>query len=447
MPSLARKQLADSAKVILPTLIAFLIFAGAVFVYFLPAYQQALLDRKRDSLRELTGIAVHILGEFQSRERSGELTRTNAQRAAIGVLRQLRYGPNDDEYFWINGGDTRLIMHPYRPDMEGRPLTDYTDPRGKKIFVEFVAVATRHGEGYVDYMWQWHGDAARIVPKLSHVRLFRPWQWVVGTGMYIDDVHKDIADVARHVYQAGAFILMLLSIIVIYIIRGGMIVALARQRAEAELQRHQDSLERTITERTAELRTANAALAKENAERRALEDILRQLSCGDELTGLLNRRGFINAAETRLAEAERTGEALYLIYADLDNLKYINDQLGHATGDRALETFARMLLEDFRAGDISGRLGGDEFAVLLTGGADYSDERQIVERVRQLTAARNRKALGFKLEVSVGVIRYVPGSGQTLESLLTASDASMYADKQAKKNRQPPKGNHLPGDE
>jgi len=127
MSSLARKQLADTAKVILPTLIAFLIFVGAVFGYFLPAFQQALLERKRDSLRELTGLAVHILGEFQARERSGELSRASAQRAAIDVLRRLRYGPNDDEYFWINGIDDRLIMHPYRPDMEGKPLSDFTD--------------------------------------------------------------------------------------------------------------------------------------------------------------------------------------------------------------------------------------------------------------------------------------------------------------------------------
>ncbi len=321
MPSLARKQLADSAKVILPTLIAFLIFVGAVFGYFLPTYQQALMDRKRDSLRELTGLAVHILGEFQARERSGELSRASAQRGAIDVLRQLRYGPNDDEYFWINGTDDQLIMHPYRPDMERKPLADFTDPSGKKIFVEFVTVATQHGEGFVSYMWQWHGDAARIVPKLSHVRLFRPWQWVVGTGMYIDDVRKDIATVTRRVYLAGALILTLLTILVIYIIHGGMIVAQAQQQAEAELQRYQDNLERTIIERTADLRAANAALAKENAERRALEEILRQMSCSDELTGLLNRRGFIKAAETRLAEAERAGEALYLVYADLDNMK------------------------------------------------------------------------------------------------------------------------------
>lgn len=76
--------------------------------------------------------------------------------------------------------------------------------------------------------------------------------------------------------------------------------------------------------------------------------------------------------------------------------------------------------------------------MLLTGGDDYSDERQIVERVQRLTEARNREALGFKLAVSVGVARYIPGTGQTLASLLTVSDEAMYASKQAKKNKQQP---------
>lgn len=109
-----------------------------------------------------------------------------------------------------------------------------------------------------------------------------------------------------------------------------------------------------------------------------------------------------------------------------------------AAGDRALETFARILIEDCRAGEIYGRLGDDEFAVLLTGGSDYKDERQIVERVQRLIDARNCEVLDIKLKVSVGVARYIPGTGQTLANLLTVSDEAMYAGKQAKKNRQYP---------
>ena len=80
-----------------------------------------------------------------------------------------------------------MIMHPYKPEMDGKDLSDNKDPNGKELFVEFARVAKEKGEGFVDYLWPKYG-ADKPQPKLSFVALFKEWGWVVGTGLYIDDI-------------------------------------------------------------------------------------------------------------------------------------------------------------------------------------------------------------------------------------------------------------------
>ena len=101
------------------------------------------------------------------------------------------------------------------------------------------------------------------------------------------------------------------------------------------------------------------------SERKSLENKLHELSVTDELTGLLNRRGFNTLAERQLEIADRSKSSIHLIYTDIDNLKWINDNFGHAAGDKALKEVASAL-STLRKSDIVGRLGGDEFAILIT---------------------------------------------------------------------------------
>ena len=82
----------------------------------------------------------------------------DARRRAVEELRRLRYGPESKDYFWINDMHPYLIMHPYRPDLEGKDISGFSDPNGKKLFVEFVKTVKNGGAGYVDYQWQWKDD-------------------------------------------------------------------------------------------------------------------------------------------------------------------------------------------------------------------------------------------------------------------------------------------------
>jgi signal transduction histidine kinase len=114
---------------------------------------------------------------------------------ALTRLKGLRYGPEGKDYFWINDFGPKMVMHPFRPDLDGKDLSDFKDPQGKPLFVEFVKVCRDQGLGFVEYMWQWNDDQTRIVPKISYVQAFAPWGWIIGTGMYINDVGEELAGI------------------------------------------------------------------------------------------------------------------------------------------------------------------------------------------------------------------------------------------------------------
>jgi diguanylate cyclase (GGDEF)-like protein/PAS domain S-box-containing protein len=168
-------------------------------------------------------------------------------------------------------------------------------------------------------------------------------------------------------------------------------------------------------------------------ERRSLEETLRSISITDDLTGLLNRRGFFALAQQQLKIANRSRRGLMLVYADLDGLKRINDVHGHAAGDRALTAAAGILRELFRESDIIARLGGDEFSVLLTEDRGGGDEQSIRERLLDAVRAWNSGTQEpFDLSVSVGAVRYDPDQPGSLDRLLTQADELMYRDKKGK---------------
>lgn len=106
-------------------------------------------------------------------------------------IRTLRYGIESKDYFWINDLQPVLIMHPYRHDQEDTDVSQFQNPQGKYLFNDFVTMITRQGSGYANYMWQWKDNLAKIATKTSFINRYTPWGWIIGTGMYVDDVHRD----------------------------------------------------------------------------------------------------------------------------------------------------------------------------------------------------------------------------------------------------------------
>jgi len=168
-------------------------------------------------------------------------------------------------------------------------------------------------------------------------------------------------------------------------------------------------------------------------ERKLLEKKLETLSLTDELTGLYNRRGFLTLGEKFLRLAAREKSSLYMLYADLDGLKAINDTLGHKEGDGALVEFAKMLVATYRESDIVARIGGDEFTVIPVGTTEDCIER-VTARLKDNLARHNAESgRGYSLSASVGIACYEPESGRTMEDLLAEGDRLMYEQKQLRK--------------
>jgi diguanylate cyclase (GGDEF)-like protein/PAS domain S-box-containing protein len=177
-----------------------------------------------------------------------------------------------------------------------------------------------------------------------------------------------------------------------------------------------------------------AAVFEDVTRRRQRERELYSQALSDELTGLHNRRGFAALAGQQLKLAERSGASLRLVYADLDDLKDINDAHGHAAGDRALVDFAAVMRKTFRESDILARIGGDEFAALAM---DYTetDDAALAARLQENLDAHNAGGdLPYHLSASVGVIRYDPQSPRGVDELLDEADRSMYTKKRDRRN-------------
>ncbi len=168
-------------------------------------------------------------------------------------------------------------------------------------------------------------------------------------------------------------------------------------------------------------------------ERHRLLSALRSLSLIDDLTGLYNRRGFMDLGEQHLKLARRTGRALSLVYLDLDRFKTINDTYGHHVGDRGLRKIADILKSTFRRSDLLARLGGDEFAVLALE-ASGEDAELLVNRLRERVEHFNDEGgEPFRLSASVGLARYEDGRRIRLDELLARADVVMYEEKRRKR--------------
>ncbi len=224
------------AHIVLPSLMTLALFAGVLFLVFLPRFEKALLERKREMIRELTNAAWSILDEANREEQKGLLTRLQAQEQAKVRVEAMRYGPEAKDYFWLQDLAPRMIMHPYRRDLNGADLSSFTDPRGVRIFTVFVEVVKANGEGYVDYVWQWKDDPHRLEPKESYLRLFEPWNWIIGTGIYMNDVKAELDHLRNRLAGVSAAIAALVAMLLMVSVRASYRAERNRNTAEELLR-------------------------------------------------------------------------------------------------------------------------------------------------------------------------------------------------------------------
>lgn len=229
-------------RIFLPVVLTVLLFIMTLFLLVLPMMEERLLDGKREVIRELVASAWSSLEGYARQERRGALTRVEAQARARAHIRALRYGPEFKDYFWINDMQPRMVMHPYRPDLEGQDISTFADPAGKRLFVACVKIVRAQGAGYVDYQWQWMDDPSRIVPKISYVMGFDPWGWIIGSGIYVEDVRAQISAITRKLTFICVWILFLIIALSVHIVWHGAKVTREMKRAEERARIKQEQL-------------------------------------------------------------------------------------------------------------------------------------------------------------------------------------------------------------
>jgi diguanylate cyclase (GGDEF)-like protein len=174
-------------------------------------------------------------------------------------------------------------------------------------------------------------------------------------------------------------------------------------------------------------------------ERHRSRVLLQQLSFNDELTGLLNRRGFLSMAQQQLKIAQREDWQLVLLFADLDSLKNINDNFGHTEGDRALKSVASVLKQTFRTSDLLARLGGDEFIVLALN-APAAGVQTMTNRLQKNLDRHNSQNRYYQLSLSIGIAQFDPNRVSSLDAMIMEADKALYENKRKKRmtNRNQP---------
>ena len=223
-------------SIVLPSLLAIALFIISFYFIFLPEFEKAIMDEKKEMISELTNTAWSLFEEYENEYQKSNLSREEAQQQAINRVAEIRYGSERKDYFWIIDQQPQMIMHPYRPDLVGSDLNNYKDPNGKKLFVEAARIVEDTGEGFIDYMWQWKDDASLVVPKLSYVKSFEPWGWVIGTGIYLDDVEAEIKSLQRWLLRITLVILIIITLILLYVVRQSLLIEIKRKNLTAKLR-------------------------------------------------------------------------------------------------------------------------------------------------------------------------------------------------------------------
>lgn len=188
-----------------------------VFSWLYPQIKQKMYDAKYLKTRHVVETAWGILDAVSKQAKAGNIPMEEAQKQAILLIKNLRY--EKDDYFWINDFKPKMIVHPLKPELDGQDVTEYKDPNGKRIFVAFTDKVKAEGAGFVDYDWPKPGQD-KPVPKISFVKGFPEWGWIIGSGIYLDDVKMEMNRIFYSIFIA-----------VLIIVIGALLLAWAMARS------------------------------------------------------------------------------------------------------------------------------------------------------------------------------------------------------------------------
>jgi methyl-accepting chemotaxis protein len=249
--------------------LAIAIFAGVMTFALNYSFSELEAERKA-GLAQMDATAIAIFKKYHALETAGTMKREEAQKAAADVISSMRYGGSG--YFWINDMHPTMVMHPIKPELNGKDLSQNKDPNGKFLFVEFVNTVKASGEGFVDYYWPKPGADAPVL-KYSHVVGFEPWGWIVGTGVYADDLaalYWQNALWAAVATVAGALVIIGIAFAIVRSVVGPLGRVKAQMAAVAEEQSGVEITDQVFNDEAGDMAKALVVLRDSVEERRQM---------------------------------------------------------------------------------------------------------------------------------------------------------------------------------
>ncbi len=282
-----KKKTSLSTKVKLLSAV-FIVFFLISILFLSFSIQRTIMEVKIKTSQKLVYSAYAIFNQYDELVKSGTLTLEEAQKRTALAIKNMRH--TEHEGFWLLDSTAKMIVEPNKPELDGRDMSSYRDSRGKLVFADMVQLCTTKGEGAIEYYFQKTGTA-KPVKKFAYVKIFEPWGWVLGTGFYVDDIFKDVAQTRNISLTIIAVFSVVVSIVFFWLGRSvsGPVNKATQGLAQIGLELHSAAeqfsessqvLAQTSSEQAAALEETSSSLeelssmTKQNADNASQADIL-----------------------------------------------------------------------------------------------------------------------------------------------------------------------------
>ncbi|MBN1646634.1 MAG: cache domain-containing protein [Spirochaetales bacterium] len=230
-------------RIVIPALAAAFLFVLFIFAFIIPDIRDVMMDGKKEMIRELAKAGASVIGYYVKKSENGRMDRAEAMEQAKRELEKMRYGIQSKDYYWITDMHPYMLMHPYRKELVGTDLSNYRDHEdksGKYLFREAVEIAQRDGEGFIEYYWQWMDDPQKSALKLSFVTRIPDWDWILGTGIYINDVEEEMRGISETFSWTALVLVIIICAALVFVVLQSMSIEKRRRNAETGLEEARD---------------------------------------------------------------------------------------------------------------------------------------------------------------------------------------------------------------
>ena len=394
-----------------------------IFLYVVPYTKNLLMDEKKTRVLNLVETAASLIVHYKTLAEKGILDGDQAKSQAMAAVNRLRYA--GDQYFWINDFQPRMIMHPYKPKLNGADLSQSKDPTGKKLFVEMAEVCRAHGKGFVDYQWPKPG-AEEPMPKISYVRAIPDWDWIVGSGIYVDDVN---AEINNYIVRIGGVVLLVFLAVLLWGLRGSKRIARTLKQAVSIL----DSGSQQVSAASAELTSASQNLAQMSSEQSSsvgqTVSLLKEIHSAAQATADITQ-GQEKLMNENIRKSGKTVDVLVELATQISKVEEDGGKMGAVINNISEIAFQTNLLalnaavEAARAGEAGAGFAvvADEVKNLATRAAESANSTQeLLEHTitRIKTSAASLKAMNQDFE---GIVETATVLGQKTLSITRGSN-------------------------